>query len=113
MATETKQAWDPEAAEPALYQAWEEAGPVLPGRDKRMRGFEVLWVPGADDAAIATQNVIEKQLAEEGTTKERLGHAAFEERVERWYADYGGRILTQLRRLGFSADWTRLRFTMD
>src|SRR5258708_4462413 len=139
MATETKQAWDPEAAEPALYQAWEEAGlfiadgdnprpkfvvsmppPNVTGelhlghaqytvqdlycRYKRMRGFEVLWVPGTDHAAIATQNVIEKQLAEEGTTKERLGHAAFEERVERWYADYGGRILTQLRRLGVSAD---------
>ena len=82
-------------------------------RYKRMRGFAVLWVPGTDHAAIATQNVIEKQLAAEGTTKEQLGRAAFERRVDAWYAQYGDYIVSQLRRLGFSADWSRLRFTMD
>ncbi|HEV1998544.1 MAG TPA: valine--tRNA ligase [Candidatus Dormibacteraeota bacterium] len=82
-------------------------------RYKRMQGHEVLWIPGTDHAAIATQNVIEKQLAVEGTSKEQLGRAAFDRRVEQWYADYGGYIVKQLKRLGFSADWSRLRFTMD
>ena len=82
-------------------------------RYKRMNGYEALWVPGTDHAAIATQNVIEKQLAAEGTSKEQLGRAAFDRRVEEWYAESSGYIVTQLKRLGFSADWTRLRFTMD
>ena len=82
-------------------------------RYKRMTGHEALWLPGTDHAAIATQNVIEKQLAGEGTSKEQLGRAAFEARVARWYEEYGGYIVKQLKRLGFSADWSRLRFTMD
>ena len=82
-------------------------------RYKRMRGYEVLWLPGTDHAAIATQNVIEKQLAQEGTTKEELGRGAFEQRVEAWYAQVGARIVDQYKRLGVTADWSRLRFTMD
>lgn len=82
-------------------------------RYKRMRGHEVLWLPGYDHAAIATQNVIEKQLAAEGTTKEELGRAAFNARVAAWYEEVGGTIISQFRELGASLDWTRLRFTMD
>ena len=82
-------------------------------RYKRMQGYEVLWIPGTDHAAIATQNVIEKQLAAEGTSKEVLGRVAFQRRVEKWYEEYGGYIVNQLKRLGFSADWSRQRFTMD
>jgi valyl-tRNA synthetase len=85
----------------------------LVSRYKRMTGFEVLWLPGYDHAAIATQNVIEKQLAREGTSKEELGRAAFNERVERWYAEVGGTIISQFRELGASLDWSRTRFTMD
>jgi valyl-tRNA synthetase len=82
-------------------------------RHHRMRGFEVEWCPGTDHAAIATQNVIERQLAEEGTSKEELGRARFQARVDAWYEDYGGRIYEQMRRLGFTCDWTRARFTLD
>ncbi len=82
-------------------------------RYHRMRGYEVLWVPGTDHAAIATQNVIERQLAAEGTSKEEIGREEFGRRVERWYAEYQGRIVTQLRGMGASCDWTRERFTLD
>jgi valyl-tRNA synthetase len=82
-------------------------------RQRRMSGYEVEWCPGTDHAAIATQNVIERQLAEEGSSKEQLGRAGFEVRVEQWYAEYGGRILKQMRALGFSLDWSRTRFTLD
>jgi valyl-tRNA synthetase len=82
-------------------------------RYKRMRGFEVLWLPGTDHAAIATQNVIEKRLAAEGTSKEELGRAAFEKRVAAWYESVGATILDQERRLGLTLDWSRLRFTLD
>ncbi len=82
-------------------------------RYHRMRGYEVLWVPGTDHAAIATQNVIERQLAVEGTSKEEIGREEFGRRVERWYAEYQGRIVTQLRGMGASCDWTRERFTLD
>src|ERR671936_538323 len=85
----------------------------LIARYKRMRGYEVLFLPGYDHAAIATQNVIEKQLAKEGTTKEELGREAFNARVEAWYAEVGGTIISQFRDLGASLDWSRLRFTMD
>ncbi len=78
-----------------------------------MNGYDVEWTPGTDHAAIATQNVIERQLAQEGTSKEQLGRAAFNERVEKWYREYGGRILEQMRRLGFICDWNRTRFTLD
>jgi valyl-tRNA synthetase len=82
-------------------------------RYHRMRGEEVEWCPGTDHAAIATQNVIERQLAEEGTSKEALGRERFQDRVEAWYRDYGGRIYEQMRRLGFTCDWSRSRFTLD
>jgi valyl-tRNA synthetase len=82
-------------------------------RYKRMTGHEVLFLPGYDHAGIATQNVIEKQLAREGLTKEQLGRQKFDERVEQWYEQTGATIINQLRLLGASMDWTRLRFTMD
>ena len=82
-------------------------------RFHRMRGFEVLWVPGTDHAAIATQNVIERQLAGEGSSKEAIGRQAFDLRVDAWYRTYQGRIVEQLRRMGASCDWSRERFTMD
>jgi len=82
-------------------------------RHSRMRGFEVEWCPGTDHAAIATQNVIERQLADEGTTKEALGRAAFQQRVDSWYKEYGGLIYEQMRRMGYTCDWERSRFTLD
>jgi valyl-tRNA synthetase len=82
-------------------------------RHHRMRGFEVEWCPGTDHAAIATQNVIERQLAAEGTTKEEIGREMFQARVDAWYEEYGGRIFEQMRRLGFTCDWSRARFTLD
>jgi valyl-tRNA synthetase len=85
----------------------------LIARYKRMNGHEVLFLPGYDHAAIATQNVIEKRLAQEGQTKEEIGREAFDEIVEDWYRTVGATIINQLRLLGASMDWTRLRFTMD
>jgi valyl-tRNA synthetase len=82
-------------------------------RYRRMAGYEVLFLPGTDHAAIATQNVIEKQLAAEGMTKEQLGREAFQSRVDEWYRDIGETIVSQDRILGVSLDWSRLRFTMD
>jgi valyl-tRNA synthetase len=82
-------------------------------RYHRMLGDEVEWCPGTDHAAIATQNVIERELAAEGTTKEQLGRQQFQFRVDAWYKEYGGRIYEQMRRLGFTCDWSRSRFTLD
>jgi len=82
-------------------------------RYKRMDGFEVLWMPGTDHAGIATQNVVERKLASEGTNREALGREAFVERVWQWREESGGTIIRQLRRLGASCDWERERFTMD
>jgi valyl-tRNA synthetase len=82
-------------------------------RMKRMDGFNALWVPGTDHAGIATQYVVERQLAAEGKTKHDLGRAAFLERVWRWKEESGGTIIRQLKRLGASCDWSRERFTMD
>ncbi|MCG6552332.1 MAG: valine--tRNA ligase [Candidatus Magnetominusculus sp. LBB02] len=82
-------------------------------RWKRMKGFRVLWVPGTDHAGIATQNVVEKQLAKEGINREQLGRAAFIERVWQWKALNGGQIIHQLKKLGASCDWSRERFTLD
>ncbi|MBO0803209.1 MAG: valine--tRNA ligase [Nocardiopsaceae bacterium] len=79
----------------------------------RMRGFRTLWLPGMDHAGIATQNVVERELAKEGTSRHDLGREAFVERVWEWKAEYGGKILGQMRRLGDSVDWSRERFTMD
>jgi valyl-tRNA synthetase len=82
-------------------------------RRKRMQGFEVLWLPGMDHAGIATQTIVEKQLAAEGTSREALGREAFIERVWKWKAESGGMIQGQMRRLGEGVDWNRDRFTMD
>ena len=82
-------------------------------RMKRMKGFETLWLPGMDHAGIATQNVVEKQLASEGMSRHDLGREKFVERVWQWKAQSGGSILGQMKRLGASVDWTRERFTMD
>ncbi len=82
-------------------------------RYKRLKGFEVLWVPGTDHAGIATQNVVERQLGAEGLTRHGIGREAFLQRVWEWRATYGGIIINQLKRLGASCDWSRERFTMD
>ncbi len=82
-------------------------------RYKRMDGYNTLWVPGTDHAGIATQNVVERQLAQEKLTRHDIGREKFIERVWEWKAQSGGRIIEQLKRLGCSCDWTRERFTMD
>jgi len=82
-------------------------------RWKRMQGHNVLWMPGTDHAGIATQNVVERQLAAEGKDRHELGREAFIERVWKWKAESGGQIIGQLKRLGASCDWERERFTMD
>ena len=82
-------------------------------RWKRMTGHSVLWMPGTDHAGIATQNVVERQLAAEGKDRHDLGREAFIERVWQWKAESGGQIIGQLKRLGASCDWERERFTMD
>ena len=82
-------------------------------RMKRMKGFEVLWLPGMDHAGIATQNVVEKQLASQGKSRHDLGREAFLEKVWEWKAESGGAILDQMKRMGSGVDWTRERFTMD
>ncbi len=82
-------------------------------RYKRQKGFNVLWVPGTDHAGIATQNVVERAIAKEGLTRQDLGREEFIKRVWKWKEEYGGKILNQIKYLGASVDWTRLRFTMD
>jgi len=82
-------------------------------RRRRMQGYRTLWLPGMDHAGIATQNVVERELAKEGLSRHDLGREAFVERVWQWKGEYGGRILSQMRRLGDSVDWSRERFTMD
>ncbi len=82
-------------------------------RRRRMQGRVALWLPGTDHAGIATQNVVERELAKDGMTKHDIGREAFIERVWEWREQYGGTIITQLKRLGCSCDWTRERFTMD
>lgn len=82
-------------------------------RWKRMSGFKVLWLPGTDHAGIATQNVVEREISKEGIDRHKLGRDAFIERVWKWKAEYGGRIIHQLKKLGASCDWSRERFTLD
>jgi valyl-tRNA synthetase len=82
-------------------------------RFKRMEGYNVLWMPGTDHAGIATQNVVEKQLLEEGLDRHTLGREKFIERVWKWKERSGGTIISQLKKLGASCDWSRERFTMD
>ncbi|HWQ69551.1 MAG TPA: valine--tRNA ligase, partial [Patescibacteria group bacterium] len=82
-------------------------------RWRRMQGYNALWLPGTDHAGIATQNVVERQLREEGRRREDLGRTGFVDRVWRWKAESGGTIIRQLKRLGASCDWERECFTMD
>ena len=82
-------------------------------RTKRMQGYEVLWVPGTDHAGIATQNVVERSLAAEGISRHDLGREEFVNRVWKWKEEYGSAIISQLKKLGASCDWSRERFTMD
>ncbi|MCX6435110.1 MAG: valine--tRNA ligase, partial [Actinobacteria bacterium] len=82
-------------------------------RMKRMKGFEALWLPGMDHAGIATQNVVEKQLAAQGLSRHDLGREEFVKKVWSWKEESGGAILGQMRRLGDGVDWTRESFTMD
>ncbi|MDR1360456.1 MAG: class I tRNA ligase family protein, partial [Deltaproteobacteria bacterium] len=82
-------------------------------RHFRQRGRQVLWVPGEDHAGIATQNVLERRLAQEGKTRHDLGREEFIRRVWRWKEEYGGNIRRQIKALGASVDWSRERFTMD
>jgi len=82
-------------------------------RWRRMQGRRALWLPGTDHAGIATQMMVERQLTEEGKTRQQLGRQAFTERVWEWKRHYGGAILSQMKRLGASVDWQREYFTMD
>ncbi|MDB5051929.1 MAG: valyl-tRNA synthetase [Fibrobacteres bacterium] len=82
-------------------------------RFKRLQGYRTLWQPGTDHAGIATQSVVEKQLAKEGVKRQDLGREKFVAKVWEWKTEYGDRIVNQLMRLGSSCDWSRLRFTMD
>lgn len=83
------------------------------GRWKRMSGFNTLILPGTDHAGIATQSVVEREIAKEKLTRHDLGREKFVERVWQWKEEYGDRIVNQLKRLGCGYDWDRLRFTMD
>src|SRR5512145_2785929 len=82
-------------------------------RYKRMDGYRVLWVPGTDHAGIATQNVVERQLAQRGLSRAAMGRERFIEQVWRWKEEAGNAILHQLKALGVSCDWDHERFTMD
>ncbi|MDJ0781465.1 MAG: valine--tRNA ligase [Desulfosarcinaceae bacterium] len=82
-------------------------------RYRRLKGDNVLWMPGTDHAGIATQNVVERKLADEGTDRHALGREKFIEKVWEWRQAYGSAIINQLKRLGASCDWDRERFTMD
>ena len=82
-------------------------------RFKRMQGYDTLWLPGTDHASIATEAKIVEKMREEGLTKEQVGREGFLERAWNWKAQYGGRIIEQLKKMGSSCDWERERFTMD
>ena len=82
-------------------------------RMKRMQGHKTLWVPGIDHAGIAAQNVVEKQLKKEGSSRHKLGREKFEQRVQEWKEKYGTAILGQFKKLGISVDWSRTRYTRD
>ncbi|MGW5266739.1 valine--tRNA ligase [Microbispora sp. NPDC004025] len=82
-------------------------------RRARMRGMETLWLPGMDHAGIATQNVVEREIAKDGLSRHDFGREAFVERVWQWKEESGGRILGQMKKLGDGVDWSRERFTMD
>src|SRR6202789_104912 len=82
-------------------------------RWQRMSGKITVWVPGTDHAGIATQIMVERQLATENLTRHDLGREKFEERVWKWKEEYGGKIVEQMKRAGVSCDWSRARFTLD
>jgi len=82
-------------------------------RHRRMKGYETLWLPGTDHAAIATQNRVEKEIAKEGLTREKLGREVFLNRVKEFVADSQDTIRNQIRRMGASCDWSRERYTLD
>ncbi|UCH12771.1 MAG: valine--tRNA ligase [Candidatus Omnitrophota bacterium] len=82
-------------------------------RFRRMQGYEALWMPGTDHAGIATQNVVERELAKKGLKRQDLGREKFLEEVWKWKKEYGSTIIKQLKKLGASCDWDRERFTMD
>ena len=82
-------------------------------RFKRMQGYEALWLPGTDHASIATEAKIVESMREEGISKEDIGREKFLERAWDWRKQYGGRIVSQLKKMGSSCDWDRERFTMD
>lgn len=82
-------------------------------RWKRMCGYDALWLPGTDHAGIATQMMVEKALESEGFTRQQIGRDEFTKRLWQWKEKYGGIILDQFRKMGFSCDWDRLAFTMD
>jgi valyl-tRNA synthetase len=78
-----------------------------------MLGEPTLWLPGVDHAGIATQNMVEKELAKEGKTRQEIGREKMLELIWKWKEEKGGHIIDQLKILGASCDWSRLRFTMD
>ena len=82
-------------------------------RRKRMQGYEALWLPGTDHAAIATESMVVKKLEKQGLTKEMLGREKFLKEIDAWYDEYKGTIIDQFKTMGFSCDWDRLAFTMD
>ncbi len=82
-------------------------------RRKRMQGYRALWLPGMDHAGIATQNVVERELAKEGISRHDLGREKFVEQVWQWKESSGRKIANQIRAMGFSCDWSRERFTLD
>jgi len=96
-----------------LGHALNQTLPDIVARWKRMQGYDVLWLPGTDHAGIATQNVVEKQLADEGKTRHDLGRDLFEERVWTWVRKSHSTITSQMREIGSSVDWSRERFTLD
>src|SRR3989344_442917 len=96
-----------------LGHALEHATSDILVRMKRMQGYQTLWLPGTDHAGIATQNVVEKQLAKEGLRRQDLGREIFMEKMWQWRDKYGSAILSQLKKLGLSVDSTRTKFTMD
>ena len=96
-----------------MGHAWDETLQDILIRWKRMQGYSALWLPGTDHASIATEAKIVEAMRQEGITKEDLGRDGFLERAWAWKDKFGGRILEQLKLLGSSCDWDRLRFTMD
>ena len=96
-----------------MGHAWDETLQDILIRWKRMQGYSALWLPGTDHASIATEAKIVEAMREEGLSKEGLGREGFLERAWAWKDKFGGRILEQLKLLGSSCDWDRLRFTMD